>query len=243
MKPLHPRRIDVLYEDDDLIAVNKPAGVTTAHDAARPDELDLQALLEARFGRLWLVHRLDRDTSGIIVFARNEVAHRALSEQFEGRGVTKIYHALLVGNPTWTERTADIPLRVDGDRRHRTVVDVVCGKPAVTHFRVFQRLKRYALAEAIPETGRTHQIRVHAASLGHPIAADELYGDGKPIFLSQLKRDYRPSNSEELPLIGRVALHARRLKLTHPLTGAALDLLAPYAKDFNAAVKQLEKLT
>lgn len=242
MKALRSRRVDVLHEDDHLVAVNKPAGVTSAHDAARPDEPDLRALLEARFGRLWLVHRLDRDTSGVIVFARNEAAHRALSEQFEGRDVMKIYHALLVGNPAWTERTADAPLLVDGDRRHRTVVDAVRGKPSVTHFRVLQRLKRYALVEAIPETGRTHQIRVHAALLGHPIAADDLYGDGKPIFLSQLKRDYRSNSAEEIPLIGRTALHARRLKLMHPVTGEPLDLFAPYAKDFNAAVRQLEKL-
>lgn len=242
MKALRSRRVDVLHEDDHLVAVNKPAGVTSAHDAARPDEPDLRALLEARFGRLWLVHRLDRDTSGVIVFARNEAAHRALSEQFEGRDVMKIYHALLVGNPAWTERTADAPLLVDGDRRHRTVVDAVRGKPSVTHFRVLQRLKRYALVEAIPETGRTHQIRVHAALLGHPIAADDLYGDGKPIFLSQLKRDYRANSAEEIPLIGRTALHARRLKLMHPVTGEPLDLFAPYAKDFNAAVRQLEKL-
>ncbi len=236
------RRIDVLYDDDHLIAVNKPAGISSAHDAARPDEPDLRALLEARFGPLWPVHRLDRDTSGVIVFARNEAAHRLLSEQFEGRDVTKIYHALVVGNPSWAERTADAPLRVDGDRRHRTVVDAVRGKPSVTHFRVLQRLKRYSLVEAVPETGRTHQIRVHAALLGHPIAADDLYGDGKPIFLSQLKRDYRATGAEEIPLISRTALHARRLKLYHPATHELLDLLAPYAKDFNATVKQLEKL-
>lgn len=242
MKSSRPRRIDILHEDENLIAVNKPAGVTSVHDGARPDEPDLRALLEARFGYLWPVHRLDRDTSGVIVFARNEVAHRALNDQFEGRDVTKIYHALLLGNPTWTERTADAPLRVDGDRRHRTIVDAIGGKPSVTHFRVLQRLKRYTLVEAIPETGRTHQIRVHAALLGHPIAADNLYGDGKPIFLSQLKRDYRANDAEEIPLIGRTALHARRLKLTHPATGEPLDLLAPYAKDFNAALRQLEKL-
>jgi RluA family pseudouridine synthase len=242
MNPSRPRRIDLLYQDDHLVAVNKPAGITTIHDAARPDERDLHEMLEALFGRLWPVHRLDRDTSGVIIFARTEASHRTLSEWFEGRDVTKIYHAIVVGSPPWTERTADAPLRVDGDRRHRTVVDAVRGKPAVTHFRVLQRLKRYALVEARPETGRTHQIRVHAALLGHPIAADDLYGDGRPIFLSQLKRDYRSTSPEELPLMGRVALHAWQLILNHPATGELLELHAPYAKDFNATINQLSKL-
>jgi len=232
-----------LYEDGHLVAVNKPAGITTIHDAARPDEPDLHALLQARFGRLWPVHRLDRDTSGVIVFARTEAAHRSLSEWFQERDVTKIYHAIVVGSPPWVERTADAPLRADGDRRHRTVVDALRGKPAVTHFRVLQRLKRYALIEARPETGRTHQIRVHAALLGHPIAADDLYGDGRPIFLSHLKRDYRSNSPQELPLMSRVALHAQGLSLNHPASGEPLELRAPYAKDFNATINQLSKLT
>ena len=232
-----------MHEDAHLIVVNKPAGITTLHDAARPDEPDLHALLQERFGRLWPVHRLDRDTSGVIVFARTEAAHRSLSEWFQERDVAKVYHAIVVGNPPWSERTADAPLRADGDRRHRTVVDAARGKPAVTHFRVLQRLRRYTLVEARPETGRTHQIRVHAALLGHPIAADDLYGDGRPIFLSHLKRDYRSNSAQELPLMSRVALHARGLTLNHPATGESLELHAPYAKDFNATINQLSKLT
>lgn len=234
-------RLPVLYEDDDLIVVGKPAGMASVHDGSRPDDPDLHAVLEEHCGRLWPVHRLDRETSGAIVFARNATAHRELNRQFDERDVAKIYHAIVVGHPTWQERAVNAPLLVDADRRHRTRVDAR-GKPAITHFRVLQPLKHHALVEARPETGRTHQIRVHAALLGFPIAVDALYGDGKPIFLSQLKRDYRMSGREESPLIDRLALHAYRLELVHPLTQRVLIVEAPYPKDFNATVNQLGKL-
>jgi RluA family pseudouridine synthase len=236
------RTISALFEDDDLIAVSKPSGIASAHDGVRPNEMNMPALLRADFGEVWPVHRLDRETSGVLVFARNEESHRALSLQFEGRDVEKTYHALVAGNPMWDERTADAPLLPDADRRHRTLVDAVRGKPAITHFRVLQRLKRYALVEATPETGRTHQIRAHAAQLSHPVAVDDLYGDGQPILLSQLKRNYRSNSDDEIPLMGRLALHALRLRLTHPVTGALLDLEAPYPKDFKATLMQLGKL-
>jgi 23S rRNA pseudouridine955/2504/2580 synthase/23S rRNA pseudouridine1911/1915/1917 synthase len=239
----HPlKTVQVLFEDDALIAVAKPAGIPSVHDGNRPKDPDLASLLEPAYAKLWPVHRLDRDTSGVILFARTEEAHRALSAQFEDRDVHKTYHAILAGMPTWDERTADAPLLPDGDRRHRTLVDAGNGKPARTHFRVLQRLKRFALVEASPETGRTHQIRAHAAVLGVPIAVDALYGDGKPIYLSQFKRNYRVNADEEIPLIGRLALHALRIQFTHPVTGEALEVEAPYPKDFSATVNQLGKL-
>ncbi len=236
------KAIQVLFEDNDLIAVAKPAGIPSVHDGNRPKDADLVSLLEPAYGRLWPVHRLDRDTSGVILFARNEDAHRALSAQFEDRDVHKIYHAILAGTPAWDERTADAPLLPDGDRRHRTLVDANKGKPARTQFQVLQRLKRFALVEAAPETGRTHQIRAHAAMLGLPVAVDTLYGDGKPIYLSQFKRNYRANAAEEIPLIGRLALHALRIQFTHPVGGEVLEVEAPYPKDFNATVNQLGKL-
>lgn len=235
--------VSVLWSDKALLAVNKPPGISNVHDGNRPDEADLPCLLEREYGALLPVHRLDRDTSGVIVLARDEDVHLALSEQFETRAVEKVYHALVVGNPSWDERTVSAPLLVDGDRRHRTLIDAERGKPAVTHVRVLDGLKRHALIEATPETGRTHQIRVHLLSLGFPVAVDELYGDGKPIYLSALKPGYRRSaRGEELPLIGRLALHAFRLTLTHPVTGEPLHLEAPYPKDFAAMLKQLSKL-
>lgn len=241
MKRSH-RPIEVLIEDDALIVIAKPAGVASAHDGARPGEPDVRAALEPHFGALWLVHRLDRDTSGAMVLARTEDAHRALSAQFEDRDVAKTYHAIVSGSPSWETRTADAPLLVDGDRRHRTVIDAAHGKPALTDFRVLRRFKGFTLVEAQPHTGRTHQIRAHAALLGTPVAVDALYGDARPIMLSELKRNYRANAATEIPLIGRLALHALRLQFTHPVSGEPIEIEAPYPKDFNAAVNQLSKL-
>jgi 23S rRNA pseudouridine955/2504/2580 synthase/23S rRNA pseudouridine1911/1915/1917 synthase len=136
----------------------------------------------------------------------------------------------------------DAPLRSDGDRRHRTVVDAESGKPSVTRLRVLSRFGAFALVEARPETGRAHQIRVHLSMAGAPIACDTLYGDGQPILLSAHKRGYRLRDGDERPLLGRLGLHALRLELTHPLSGATITFEAPYARDFAAAVKQLGRL-
>jgi RluA family pseudouridine synthase len=236
------RGIEVLYEDGALIAINKPPGISTVHDGNRPGEPDIRAVLEPYVGPLWAVHRLDRDTSGALVLARDEDTHRALSQQFEERDVAKTYHALVVGVTDWRTRTVDAPLRANADRQHRTVVDHTAGKPATTQFRVLQTIRKFTLLEAQPETGRMHQIRVHAAFLALPIACDKLYGDGAPILLSQFKRRYRAGAHEERPLIERLALHAFQLEITHPTTHERLVLEAPYPKDLRATVTQLGKL-
>jgi RluA family pseudouridine synthase len=237
--------LDILHEDDAVVVINKRAGVSSTHDPARPDEATAESLLQAVYGDILLVHRLDRDTSGVLLVARTAAAHAALSAQFETRAVAKTYHAIVVGLPRWDERTIDAPLRVDGDRKHRTVVDARDGKPSVTHARVVQRLKGYSLVEADPHTGRTHQIRAHLGSVGAPVACDALYGDGQPVLLSRIKRGYRPNmtlDHIERPLLGRLGLHALRLEFAHPSTGEAVTVEAPLAKDFGATLKQLGRL-
>lgn len=239
-------KIDIISIDEDIVVVNKPAGVSAVHDPNRSETDDMHTAVTGALGKVWLVHRLDRDTSGVLVFARTEAAHRSLSLQFEEREAAKIYHALCTGAPQEDECVVEAPLLVDGDKRHRTVVDTREGKPSVTRFKIIQRFKGYSLLEAAPETGRTHQIRVHAASLGAPLIADPLYGDGKPLFLSVIKRGYRPSahdTDDERPLIGRTALHALSLTLRHPATGERITYEAPYPKDFRAAVTQLGKMS
>lgn len=216
----------VLYQDDYLLAIDKPAGLPTLPDGYDRAAPDVRGLLEPDFGRLWIVHRLDRGTSGVLLLARSADAHRALNAQFEAHAVRKVYHALVSGRPDWTERTLDWPLRPDGDRRHRTVIDARRGKPAVTQVRVLERLAVAALLEARPETGRTHQIRAHLAHAGYPLLGDELYGPG-----------------ESIGVLARTALHALSIDCTHPITHQPLSIAAPYPEDFSMALAALRSLT
>lgn len=236
---------ELLHLDLDMLVVSKPSGLPTVPDGYDTDLPYLAGLLEPTFGRLWVVHRLDRDTSGVVVLARNADAHKALSAQFQEHQVVKIYHALALGHPTWQERAVSAPLRVDADRQHRTIIDLEAGKPSTTYFRVLERFyapqAQVSLIEARPRHGRTHQIRVHLCTLGMPVAADPLYGNGAPLMLSAIKRQYRPGEEGERPLIGRLALHALSITLTHPTSGRTHTFEAPYPKDFAAALRQLRK--
>jgi RluA family pseudouridine synthase len=232
----------VLWQDDDLLVVNKPAGLLALPDGYDARSPYLASVLSPKYGDLWIVHRLDRHASGILIIARNPQAHRALNNQFEKRQVCKVYHALVAGSPDLDRQTVKLPLRADGDRRHRTVVDPRNGKNAVTVLRLLERYRRYALVEAIPRTGRTHQIRAHLAVRQVPVVADELYGDGRGVFLSQIKPDYRPSGTKpEHPLIDRLALHAWSLSFEHPATGELCEFQAPYPKDFSITLRYLRK--
>lgn len=235
------RAIPILFEDDALLAVSKPAGVASAHDPARPEE-NIVEMLAGHYSKLWPVHRLDRETSGVLLFARTAEAHAALNAAFEAREVAKVYNALVNGQPRWEERTVDAPLLPNGDRKHRTIVDAEDGKPSITHFKVLQRVTGVSLVEARPLTGRTHQVRVHLAVTGSPIACDALYGNGKPILLSAFKKSFRQGSHDERPLLGRLGLHALSLTVRHPVTGESLFLEAPLAKDMGATLNQLSKL-
>src|SRR4030042_5892431 len=168
--------IPLLFSDEALLVINKPAGLSTLPDGYNPTLPHIKSVLERQFGALWIVHRLDKDTSGVLLLARSAQAHRALNTQFEQHRVSKLYHALVVGNPEWQEQTVSLPLRPNGDRQHRTVLDAQAGKPAVTHLKVLERYGNYCLLEAVPETGRTHQIRAHLYALGLSLIGDKLYG-------------------------------------------------------------------
>jgi RluA family pseudouridine synthase len=220
---------ETLWVDPHLLVINKPAGLRTLPDGYDPALPHLRRLLEPEFGRLWMVHRLDRETSGVLLLARSAEAHRALNTQFEQRQAHKVYHALVSGEPPWEEQTVDLPLLPNGDRRHRTVVDARRGKPAVTHLRVLERLSSAALVEARPETGRTHQIRAHLAAVGFPILFDRLYAahGGSPFPLpTPLPRD-------------SLALHAFSLEIIHPVTGQPLRFEAPYPPAFRETLSLL----
>ncbi|MBN1241626.1 MAG: RluA family pseudouridine synthase [Spirochaetales bacterium] len=234
--------IPVLLEDPAFLAVDKPAGFLVI-----PDRYDVLApvvsvRLEDAYGSLLTVHRLDKDTSGALLYARSAEAHAALSKAFEKRVVEKTYRAVVLGEPEWDETVCEIPLLPDGDPMHRTVADPERGKPSRTRFRVLGRHGRFSLVEAQLDTGRTHQIRVHLKALGHPVACDRLYGDGKPVKLSAFKRKWRGDEFEERPLLARVGLHAFSIAFPHPVTGERVEVEAPYPRDLRALVTQLEKL-
>lgn len=209
----------LLWSDDSLLAVNKPSGLLTLPDGYDKALPHLRSILEPTYGRLWIVHRLDRETSGIIVLARTAGAHRHLNTQFQEKRSSKLYHTLVVGQPSWENLTITYPLRPDGDRRHRTVVDPVKGKSAITKLRVLRHFDGYSLLEVAPLTGRTHQIRAHLKHAGYPILADPLYGD--------------PTQTCHT-LLPRLGLHALSLTLVHPETEEILKFKAPYPQDFSS---------
>jgi tRNA pseudouridine32 synthase / 23S rRNA pseudouridine746 synthase len=204
--------ISILFEDQNLIAVNKPEGLASV-PLRRPDGQSLiEVLADQRKERLLIVHRIDRDTSGLILFARNEQAHRWLNRQFETRSVSKTYLAVVHGVMESDHGSIDSPLRRFGSGR--VAVDPKAGKPSLTEYRVLGRSDAFSLVEAHPHTGRQHQIRVHFYSVGHPVAGDLLYGDAPT-----------PDGPS------RLMLHAWRLTLPLP-DGRNLSLEAPLAESF-----------
>ena len=232
-----------IYADKDIVILNKRSGILIAADRYNPDAPRLDLIAQEEFGKLYAVHRIDKDTSGLIVYARTPEAQRNLSMQFEKRQVKKIYHALVYGHPLWETLTVDLPLLPDGDPRHRTVVNKRFGKKSVTDFKLIGPCGQFSWIEARPETGRTHQIRVHLAEKGFSIVCDPLYGGNqKPVRLSEIKRKWNGDTEEERPLLSRLALHAYKITFTHPTTGEEVTFTADYPRDMEAVRKQLAKI-
>lgn len=231
----------LLYEDADILAVNKPAGLLTIPDRHNDALPSLHGLLEQRCGKVFTVHRLDRDTSGVLVFARNEHTHRLLSTQFANHETEKIYLGLVTGRIWDKEGKVELPLAEDPAHKGKMTV-VRKGKPALTEFEVLESFSLYTLLRIRILTGRTHQIRVHMKAMGHPIAMDALYGSGDPFYLSFIKKKYRVGlhQEEEKPLMTRMALHASSLAVRDQ-KGQRRLFEAPLPRDFQAVLHQLRK--
>lgn len=247
MKP--PPPFTIIYDDENIIAVNKASGIAVGGDRwddskQRLDKMIAETALSLG-EKIFTVHRIDQETSGLVVFARNETAHRNLSILFESREVSKRYILLVHGRPPWQETACDLPLVPNGNKLHMTIIDKFRGKKSLTNFRLLAAAGSYSLLEARPETGRTHQIRVHAAAIGFPVACDSLYGSGKPAMLSAMKKNWRGDPFSEKPLLSRLGLHALELIFGSssplPETGP-IKLLAPLPRDMAALVKQMEKI-
>ncbi len=233
---------DILFEDDDLIVVNKPAGLLVIPDRFNADLPSLNKTLEQKLDRkIWVVHRLDRETSGVICFAKNEAAHRYLSILFQEHQVNKFYAGIVTGKIRPTEGRIETPISEHPAVKGKMVVSKK-GKLAVTDYRVSEEWPLFSLVQFQIHTGRTHQIRVHMQSLGHPLVCDDLYGDGKPLYLSSFKRKYHASKKEEeeRPLLSRLALHAYRLDFVKE-DGTQVCVDAPLPKDMAATINQLNK--
>ena len=227
--------MDIIYKDEHILIINKPAGLSVLPEGWEPDAPYLVKSLEEEYEKIWVVHRLDKFTSGVLVFALNAEAHRALNIQFEKHETEKVYRAITVGAPPWKERITKFPLRVNVGHKHRTMVDNKKGVRAETKFKVLNwnssitdelyladDAEGMALVEARPMTGRTHQIRVHAYALGYPLLGDTLY------------------SSPETDIIARPALHAYSLSFNHPVSNERVSFTAPYPTDFKKALERLK---
>jgi 23S rRNA pseudouridine1911/1915/1917 synthase len=231
---------NIIFENDKFVAVNKPANVLSIPDRTQ-SEPSLKDMLIEKYGSIFTVHRLDRDTSGIILFAKDEATHKYLSAQFEGRTVEKFYVALVHGTLQNKTGSIDAPIMEHPVFKGQMVINRN-GKPSLTGYEVLEELGKYSLVKFQLHTGRTHQIRVHAKNIGHPVACDPLYGDGKPILLSSIKKKYKLSkhDDEEKPMLNRVALHSSQLKF-NDAAGKLFDLAAELPKDMRALIQQLKK--
>lgn len=237
MKKINP---EVIFENDSFIAVNKPAGMLSIPDRMQ-SEISLKDILLEKYGAIFTVHRLDKDTSGIIIFAKTEEAHKYFSRLFEERKIEKYYQGLVIGSPEEKKGTMDAPISEHLLQKGLMVVHRN-GKPSVTDYEVVEEHKSFSLLQFQLHTGRTHQIRVYCKNMGHPLACDELYGDGKPVLLSSLKKKFKLSrhDEEERPMLNRLALHSWRLKFTDA-DGNLIDLQAELPKDIRALLQQLRK--
>lgn len=232
--------LDIVFENKSFIAINKPAGLLSIPDREQ-SQVSLKDMLIEKYGSIFTVHRLDKDTSGLIIFAKTEAAHKYFSNLFEGRQIEKYYQGLVHGIPSAKKGTIDAPIAEHGVQKGLYIVHRR-GKPSVSDYEVIQENKSFSLLQFQLHTGRTHQIRVHCKDMGHPLACDELYGDGKPVLLSSIKKKFKLSkhDEEERPMLNRLALHSFRLKFTDE-DGKVIDLEAELPKDIRALLNQLQK--
>lgn len=227
----------ILFENEDLIVVNKPPFLSSLDDRDG-NSFNLLRLAKQYSADAQICHRLDRETSGALIIAKNPEAYRLVSMQFEHRKVKKVYHAVISGTHIFNDLNVDLPILNMGNKN--VAISKQHGKAAKTIFNTIQYFKHYTLVECMPITGRMHQIRIHLASQRACIAGDDMYG-GKPIFLSELKRGYHiGKDQEELPIMKRFALHAKQVTFRiDEKTEMTFD--APYPKDFETLLKLLNK--
>ena len=230
----------IVFENEAFVAINKPAGLLSIPDREQ-SEKSLKEMLIEKYGAIFTVHRLDKDTSGLIIFAKNEEAHKYFSRLFEERKIEKYYLGIVLGCPAAEKGEIDAPIAEHGVQKGLMTVNRN-GKPALTSYEVLDGNRNYSLVSFQLHTGRTHQIRVHAKNIGHPLACDPLYGDGKPVLLSSIKKRFKlgKHDEEERPMINRLALHSYKL-IFDDANGTHHELVAEMPKEFRALMQQVKK--
>ena len=234
--------LDIVYEDNDIIVVNKPSGMVVHPAAGNPDGTLVNALMYhcgdslsgvGGVARPGIVHRIDKDTSGLLVVAKNDASHISLSEQLKSHSVSRVYHAVVIGNLKELSGTVNAPIgRHPVDRKKMAVInnEAYTSREAVTHYRVIKRFNGFDYIQCVLETGRTHQIRVHMAYLGHPLLGDETYGGNKTRF-GTLHKTY----------IDGQCLHAKELHLNHPKSDDYMTFTTELPDNFKKVLELLEK--
>jgi RluA family pseudouridine synthase len=233
--------IEIIFEDSDILVVSKPAGMLSIPDRYDRDIVNLKDVFKQKYDNIFVVHRLDKDTSGIMVFAKNAESHRDLSMQFEDLLVKKVYHCVVNEVPVREEMKIDIPLMADPRIPGKTIPSVR-GKDSLTLIKVLKKYKNTSLMKCLLITGRHHQIRAHCAAIGHPLLVDPIYGNANEFKLSSIKRRMNlKKDTEERPLIKRITMHAKELAFRHPRTKEEMMFETDYPKDFAALLQVLNK--
>jgi len=231
--------MNIIFENEHFIAINKPAGMLSIPDRIQ-SEPSLKDFLKEKYGNIYTVHRLDKGTSGVIIFAKDEDTHKQLSKLFEGRDVTKTYVGLVQGIVSPPSAIIDAPI-MEHPAHNGKMITHAKGKPSLTEYEALESFGTFSWVRFNIYTGRTHQIRVHMQHIGNSIVCDDLYGDGTPVYLSAIKRKYNLSKKEEAerPILARLALHAWQLKFE--LNGEQYSFEAEVPKDLRALLQQLRK--
>jgi 23S rRNA pseudouridine1911/1915/1917 synthase len=233
--------VSIIFENEDFIAVNKSAGMLTIPDRHDETQLSLYKILSQQYGKIFIVHRLDRDTSGLVLFAKNETSHKYLSQLFEKRNIEKIYLGIVRGSLPVKTGSIDEPIAEHPFRKGEMMINKK-GKASLTEYTTLEDYGIYSAVQFNIHSGRTHQIRIHMKFAGHPIVCDAVYGYGKPILLSSFKKKYNVSKreEEERPILSRLALHSYQLNFKDANNNLhALE--APVPKDIKALLQQLKK--
>ena len=237
--------IDILYSDEDIVVINKPSGMLSIPDRFEASKENLSVLLKTHFnGDIFVVHRIDRETSGILCFARTADAHKHLNNQFLLHKVDKTYYAFIDGHLDEEEGTIDARIAPHPYQEGKMIAGKV-GKDALTHFKVLEKFRLGSFVEIKIETGRTHQIRTHFKYINHPLLVDSIYGKREAVFGKDIKgHKYHAiikPEEEDRPLLHRLSLHAGKLGLMHPTKEIKMEWEAPLPKDMKATLNQLKK--